>query len=155
MAFVLTAQAVMRAIQAREDDPFCQWIDAEDVLPLIANVTIAQVLHAINSSSALDKHERRTYNALAEVLIQDLAQGLGEIALNAVFDLNTAVILESIMGIEAGSDRIGEFDLVAAAICIQHNHDLVVARDAQSWIELEAQIKGATGRLSLKTFDAR
>lgn len=153
MAFILTAAATMRTIEAREGDPLSEWLREEHIRPMIATVTLAQVLNGILGDTRLNGPQRSAYQRLLNEIMGDIEGGTERIALGAFFDFPSARILADILGIEAGSDRLGELDLVPAAIAIQRNSELVVAADLEAWRAFANAINPVTGRLLLREFE--
>ncbi|WP_147373643.1 type II toxin-antitoxin system VapC family toxin [Hephaestia caeni] len=131
-------------------DPLTKWIEEERVRPLIAITTMAQALDAIRMDPTVDPADRKTLERRYDDLARELRIDKRESVLTAEFDLKSAEILADLLSVGAAEEEIGEMDLVAAAIAVQHNMDLVVVENSAAWEAFAAAIPPESGRLSLR-----
>jgi hypothetical protein len=151
LAYILTASAAADTIAAAEGDPLAEWIAREGLRPLVTPVTMAQVLHGIETNPNLSGKERLIYRRLADEAMRDLEDRTEALLANATFGFQEARVLAEIMDISA-ADIFGEFDLIPAAIAVRRGHDLVIVENLDAWSAFASSISRAIGKLRLKAF---
>lgn len=153
MAYILDTGAVLRLLALRGGDDFLRWIEQAGVRPFIAPVTMAAARDSYQGSPDLTAAQRATYEQRFAALLRDLGQGTEESVIAAELDFNGSRILSEIMAVvaEHGLDVL-PFDLIPAAIAIQHNDVLVAADDGGAMQRLAAALPPETGHLTVAPY---
>lgn len=155
MSCILTSGAILRLLSADPADSFTQWIEASQIRPYVAALTMAQVLDTIRMDEEVTKGDRTIFERRYEHLVIDLQADKRRSILSATFDLKSAAILADLIGITTADDVITDMDLVPAAIALQHSLDLVTVSNAKAWEDINAAIqRNSIGRLTLRPFPA-
>lgn len=153
MAYILDTGAVLRLLALRDGDALLHWIESEAIRPLIAPVTMGSARESFQSEPALTPAQRATYEQRFDILLRDLSRGEENSVIAVDLDFNGARILADILAVAADQDiGLSPFDLVPAAIAIQHNHEIVVADDDGQMALLAKVLPPEIGRLLVRAF---
>ena len=150
MGYILTAGAVMRMLSVKRADPLVAWIAENRIRPYLFPQTLALTLFSIRVNTTAPAADRRILEERYKRLVQSMDEPRSASATRADFDFKSAEILSDLLSI--GDIDLGEIDLCAAAVAMQHNLDLVVTDDINEWIRLAGLIDPVLGRLSLCRF---
>lgn len=153
MAYILDTGAVLRLLALRHGDDFLHWIEEAGVRPFIASITMAAARDSYQGSPDLTAAQRGTFELRFAALLRDLSNGTEESVIATDLGFNGARILSEIMAVvaEQGID-VAPFDLIPAAIAIQHNDVLVAADDEGSMQRLAAALPPEAGHLTVMAY---
>lgn len=153
MAYVLDTGAVLRLLALREGDNFLHWIETEAIRPLIAPVTMGAARESFQSAQALSSAQRAVYEQRFDIILRDLNRQEESSVIATDLDFNGSRILSDILAVvtEHGID-LNLFDLIPAAIAIQHNHEIVAADEDGQMARLAATLPPEFGLLTVSSF---
>lgn len=153
MAYILDTGAVLRLLALRDDDEMLAWIETEAIRPMIAPTTMAAARESFQGEPSLTAMQRNTYEQRFNVLLRDLVLQEESSVIAADLDFNGSRILSDLLTVATttGID-LHPFDLLPAAIAIQHNDEVVVADDGGLMARLARELPPESGHLVVRAF---
>lgn len=151
MGYILDASALLRVIVAKTEDPLVIWLEAEQIVPFAVMTTAAQAYSSIQTGD-LKPEQRTALRKRLDMLVEELGEDSSQAVSALDSDAGTVRILGEMLPIDAGAE-FGDFDLIPAALAMQHNLEFVVAERTEAWAAMTAEIPEEIGTLTIRSFE--
>lgn len=152
MGYILESGALLRVVGAQQGDPLVGWLEEGSIAPFVCLETAAQAFDAIQNDQVRTPALRAALTRRLEDLVATLTDETDRSVTSIGMDAGSVRILGEILGVQEEQERLGELDLVPAALAIQHNLELVVSENAAAWKRFSRALPGPLGRLQLRSF---